>query len=274
MRNKIRCKKCGFIYEKGAKCCPNCYKNAPLSFKEIIYLIIAIVVGIALLVGAVLMFLDDGVDDELSSSDVKTPSSSNITEIGNSSVVENNNSSSIINTSSNIDNSGYKQPTDSDGNVIVKSDGIVNITIPKWFLLLIEPNYDYKLTDKEANMYNFKSVSKNNDGSATYTVSYNDYHKFLLTAKSAVNAVVYEYSNNTWFSKIEADEGYNNIKIYTKYDSLDSFDDGFGIYIVASGTQATFYQYMHYDYSVGTTITVYNKDNKLLATYEFPEFIK
>ena len=123
-------------------------------------------------------------------------------------------------------------------------------------------------------MYKFTSVTKNADGSATYKVAYNDYHKFLVLTKSAVNAVIYEYSNNVWFSKIEADDGYNNINIHTKYDSLDAFDDGFDIYISLSGLQTTFYQYMNYNYNVGTTIKVYNKDNTLLKTYKFPELLQ
>lgn len=175
-----------------------------------------------------------------------------------------------VNTSS----SNYKQATDKDKNVTVASDGTVSITIPKWFLLKMEPDYDYKLTDKEANSYKFKSVEKNADGSATYKIGYNDYHGFLLISQSSVNAVVYKYKHNIWFSKIDADAGYNNIKIYTKYNSLEDFDDDFGAYIALSGLQTTFYQYMHLNYSVGTTITVYNKDNAVLETYKFPDLLK
>ncbi|MBQ7045450.1 MAG: hypothetical protein IJN65_03040 [Clostridia bacterium] len=168
----------------------------------------------------------------------------------------------------------YKQATDTDNNVTVDGDGIVSITVPKWFLLKTEPDYNYQLTDEEKNTYNFTSVTKNADGSATYKIGYNDYHKFLLLSKSSVNAIVYKYKHNTWFSEISADTGYNNIKIYTKYNSLEDFDSDFGLYIAASGLQTTFYQYMNYNCSVGTTITVYNKDNVLLATYKFPDLLK
>ena len=168
----------------------------------------------------------------------------------------------------------YKQPSDSDNNIKIADDGTVSITIPKWFLFKIEPDYNYQLTNKEVNEYKFKSVTKNSDGSATYKIGYNDYHGMLLMSQSSVNAVVYKYKHNIWFSKIDADAGYNNIKIYTKYNSLEDFDDDFGAYIALSGLQTTFYQYMHFNYSVGTTITVYNKDNAVLETYKFPNSLK
>ena len=168
----------------------------------------------------------------------------------------------------------YNQPTDSDNNIKVSGDGVVSITIPKWFLLKMEPDYNYQLTDKEVNEYKFISVAKNADGSATYKIGYNDYHGFLLKSQSSVNAVVYKYKHNIWFDKTDVDAGYNNIKIYTKYNSLEDFDDDFGVYVAMSGLQTTFYQYMHYNYSVGTSITVYNKDNVVLATHTFPEILK
>lgn len=282
MSKLIECKKCGYRFEQGSKACPNCSNKAPIDFKKILYIVLAVAAAIIFVIFAVKMILDDGVVDLESSSqtDLSSVIENSSTESDTVSNQESGSSSNFsapaITTNTNTSNNDtkFKQPTDNDNNITVANDGTVSITIPKWFLLKIEPDYDYKLTDKEANIYKFKSVTKNADGSATYTVSYNDYHKFLLTSKSAVNAVVYEYSNNVWFSKIEADEGYNNIKIYTKYDSLDNFDEGFGIYISLSGLQASFYQYMHYDYNVGTTITVYNKDNVVLGTYKFPELLK
>lgn len=176
-------------------------------------------------------------------------------------------------TSTTVSNN-YKQATDSDNNVTIANDGMVSITIPKWFLLKIEPNYNYKLTDQEVNEYKFKSVSKNSDGSATYKIGYNDYYGFLLISQSSVNSVVNKYKHNIWFSKIDVDAGYNNIKIFTQYNSLEDFDDDFDVYITLSGLQTTFYQYINYNYSVGTTITVYNKDNVVLATYKFPDLLK
>ena len=196
-----------------------------------------------------------------------------------SSEVESSNSSndSSSNTYSNTSSASkntYKQATDRDNNVTVDSNGIVSITIPKWFLLKMEPNFNYQLTDKEANTYKFTSITKNANGSATYKIGYNDYHGFLLITKSSVNGVVNKYKNNIWFSEISADSGFNNIKIYTKYNSLEEFDDEFSVYVALSGVQTTFYQYVNYNYSVGTTITVYNKDNVLLETYKFPDLIK
>ena len=185
------------------------------------------------------------------------------------------NSTSVIISSSNVTSkNNYKQATDNDNNVKIDANGIVSITVPKWFLLKMEPDYDYKLTNEEANTYNFKSVTKNSDGSATFKIGYNDYHKFLLITKSSVNAVVNKYKHNIWFFEVKSDEGFNNVKISTKYNSLEDFDEDFAIYIAATGIQTTFYQYLHYNYSVGTTITVYNKDNLLLATYKFPDLLK
>ena len=180
------------------------------------------------------------------------------------------NSDTALNTNVTSKNT-YKQPTDNDRNITVGNDGIVSITIPKWFLLKMDPNYNYRLTDKEINTYKFISVAKNADASATYKIGYNDYHGFLLMSKSSVNSVVYKYKHNIWFSETNVDAGYHNIKIYTKYESLKDFDDDFGFYIAKTGLQTTFYQYIHYNYSVGTTITVYNKENVLLQTYNFPE---
>ena len=197
-----------------------------------------------------------------SSSEVESSNSSNDSS-----------SNTYSNTSSTSKNT-YKQATDRDNNVTVDSNGIVSITIPKWFLLKMEPNFNYQLTDKEANTYKFTSITKNANGSATYKIGYNDYHGFLLITKSSVNGVVNKYKNNIWFSEISADSGFNNIKIYTKYNSLEEFDDDFGVYIAMSGIQTTFYQYVNYNCSVGTTITVYNKDNVLLETYKFPDLIK
>lgn len=284
MKDMIQCKNCNYRYEKGSKECPNCGTKAPIQIKKVVQIILAVIVAIALLLYVIYVIknpIDYGNTESSSSMQIVT-SSTEVSSI-NDDVSSNNETSGytnvsepikVTNTNSSNSTTTFKQPTDKDQNISVAKDGVVSITVPKWFLFKIEPDYDYKLTDKEANIYKFTSVTKNSDGSATYKIGYNDYHKFLLTSKSAVNAVVYEYSNNVWFSKIENDDGYNNIKIHTKYDSLDNFDDGFNIYISLSGLQATFYQYMHYNYSVGTTITVYNKNNTLLATYKFPELLK
>ncbi len=284
MKDMIQCKNCNYRYEKGSKECPNCGVKAPIQIKKVVQIILAVIVGIAVVLYTIYAIknpIDYGSTESSSSMQIVTSSTevSSIKDGDVSSKDEPGSSSKVsepkvtnINTSNST--TAFKHPTDKDNNISVAKDGTVSITIPKWFLFKIEPDYDYILTDKEANIYKFMGVTKNSDGSATYKVKYNDYHKFLLTTKSAVNAVVYEYSNNVWFSKIENDDGYNNIKIHTKYDSLDSFDDGFSIYIALSGLQATFYQYMHYEYSVGTTITVYNKDNVILATYKFPELLK
>ena len=285
MKDMIQCKNCNYRYEKGSKECPNCGAKAPMQFKKVLHIILAILLVIAL-VAYIIYVIKNPIDygnTEPSSSMQTITSSTEDNNVKDDDISSNNRSSSPSKVSepakvTSIASSGgattFKQPTDKDNNISVAKDGTVSIKVPKWFLLKIEPDYDYTLTDKEANIYKFMGVTKNSDGSATYKIKYNDYHKFLLTAKSAVNAVVYEYSNNVWFSKIESDDGYNNIKIYTKYDSLDNFDDGFNIYISLSGLQATFYQYMHYNYSVGTTITVYNKNNAVLATYKFPELLK
>ena len=90
------------------------------------------------------------------------------------------NNTSVTTSNTNVTGkNSYKQATDSDNNVTVDSDGIVSITIPKWFLLKMEPDYNYQLTEKEANTYKFTSVTKNADGSATYKIGYNDYHGFF-----------------------------------------------------------------------------------------------
>lgn len=170
--------------------------------------------------------------------------------------------------------SPYRQATDSDDNVTVSREGIVSITIPKWFLLKMEPGFNYTLTETEKNLYRFISVSKNADGSATYKIGYNDYHGFLLISRSNVNAVVNKYKHNTWFTEIRSDAGFSDIQIYTMYTTLEEFDDEFGLYIAMSGVQTTFYQYLNYNYSVGTTITVYNKDNIVLGSYRFPDLLK
>lgn len=211
------------------------------------------------------------------SSNIQNNSSNNVNPSSSEKAVSNSskNSTSVISASSECSGkNNYKQATDNDNNVTVDANGIVSITVPKWFLLKMEPDYDYKLTNEEANTYNFKSVTKNSDGSATFKIGYNDYYKFLLISKSSVNAVVSSYKHNVWFSEIKADEGFNNIKISTKYNSLEDFDENFAVYIAASGIQTTYYQYLHYNYSVGTTITVYNKDNVVLATYKFPDLLK
>ena len=209
-----------------------------------------------------------------SESSIVTSSVSAISKEETSSNSSKSNTSVIASNTNVTSKNTYKQATDSDNNITVASDGTVSITIPKWFLLKTEPDYNYQLTDKEANVYKFKSVIKNADGSATYKIGYNDYYGFLLISQSNVNAVVNKYKNNIWFSKIDCDAGYNNIKIYTKYNSLEDFDDDFGVYIAMSGLQTTFYQYMNYNYSVGTTITVYNKENVVLASYKFPDLLK
>lgn len=286
MSDMIECKNCGYRYERGLKACPNCSAKAPIDIIKLLRIMVALVAAIAVVFYVVYVIknpIDYGGTDvssltsqkvssfEENSSSRVSSTSSNAQPSSSSKASE---SAVTTNTNPSSDSSIFKKPTDKDNNVSVAEDGTVSITVPKWFLQKIEPNYDYTLTDKEANIYKFTSVAKNSDGSATYKIPYNDYHKLLLTSKSAVNAVVYEYSNNVWFSKIQNDDGYNNIKIYTKYDSLDNFDDGFGIYISLSGLQTTFYQYMHYNYNVGTTIEVYNKDNTLLATYKFPDMLK
>ena len=211
-------------------------------------------------------------ENEYNQESSSTSSTRSSEEASNNSSKENSSNTSS-NTSSTNKNT-YKQATDRDNNVTVDSNGIVSITIPKWFLLKMEPNFNYQLTDKEVNSYKFISITKNSDGSATYKIGYNDYHGFLIITKSSVNGVVNKYKNNIWFSEISADSGYNNIKIYTNYDSLEEFDDDFGVYITMSGIQTTFYQYVNYNFSVGTTITVYNKDNVILETYKFPDLIK
>lgn len=210
-------------------------------------------------------------DSSFETSNPSSSSKSNTSKNNITSITTSKNKPTSTNVTS---NNAYKQATDSDNNVTVDGDGMVSITIPKWFLFKIEPDYNYKLTDKEVNEYKFKSVAKKSDGSATYKIGYNDYYRFLLISQTSVNSVVNKYKHNIWFTKIDVDAGYNNIKIYTKYTSLEDFDDDFEVYIALSGLQTTFYQYMNYNYSVGTTITVYNKDNAVLETYKFPDLLK
>ncbi|MBO5106077.1 MAG: hypothetical protein J6C29_04175 [Clostridia bacterium] len=209
-----------------------------------------------------------------SNSETSNPSSSSKTNTSKNNITSITTSKNKPTSTNVTSNNAYKQATDSDNNVTVDGDGTVSITIPKWFLFKIEPDYNYKLTDKEVNEYKFKSVAKKSDGSATYKIGYNDYYRFLLISQTSVNSVVNKYKHNIWFTKIDVDAGYNNIKIYTKYTSLEDFDDDFEVYIALSGLQTTFYQYMNYNYSVGTTITVYNKDNTVLETYKFPDLLK
>ena len=280
MAKWIKCKKCGHEYMNSIKRCPQCYEKAPLDMGKVIIAVLALLLVAAIAVGIGLWQGGNG-GAEGSSSNVTTAAGGNTTTSSVSSEKTSTSSepSSVPQSSSEAPVSSeimtYKQPTDSDGNVRVGSDGTVYITMPEWLLLLVEPDFDYQLTDTEKNEYNFTGIKKNSDGSATYSIGYNDYFRFCLLFLSDTKG---DITSMKWLAtvdlaELEEDGGVKNIKIHTTHEDMSTLnrDTELLTHAVAAGLSVTVYQYFDMSQSVGSVFEYYSKDGELLGTSTFPD---
>jgi hypothetical protein len=281
MSKWIKCKKCGREYDNSIKQCPICYTKTPLRLKDIVTAVVVAVLVIGTAVGIYLALTDDGGAGNVSSgassvSSVMPSSSSEVSSAASSPTSSDRAPSAASSRQSQSSSSvNYKQPTDGDGNIKVSStNGTVQITMPKWLLLLTEPDFDYTLTDTEKNEYNFTGITKNSDGSATYSIGYNDYHRFRLIFGSSTTASVTDFKKLSTVRKVDYNEGYGKVKIYTTYSTVDELDDRFSAMLLVAGLKTTTYQYFSAYDSIGTDIEIYDKNDNLIGVSKYPDVLK
>lgn len=280
MSKWIKCKKCGREYDNSIKQCPVCYNKTPMRLKDIVTAVITVLLVVGCVVGVYLALTDDG--GVVGTSSSASSAASTLSSDGQSSSIASSSASSAQSAALSKPSSdrptssagNYKQPSDGDGNVIVGSNGTVKFTIPKWLLLLTEPDFDYKLTDTEKNEYKFTGINKNSDGSATYSIGYNDYHKFRLIMGSSTTASVTDFKKLSTVRDVQYSNGYGKVKIFTTYLSIDEIDGQFSNLLLVAGIKTTTYQYISFYDAVGTEIEIYDKDDNLIGVSKYPDVIK
>lgn len=286
----IKCKRCSHEYDSSIKRCPECYEKAPIDIKTVVGVVAAAVVALVVIIGLVLGFTDKE-DGGKESSGTPTSSTASVSSV-NASSTESSSSEEKVSSSSKKDtaaetssekNGGntstvtYRKPTDSDGNIKVGDDGIVHITIPEWLLLLVEPDFDYTLTDKEKNELNFLGVTKNSDGSATYDIGYNDSFKNHLMLATNTHGMISGLEKLDSVTEVEFTYyDIKTVKIFTTHTSAEdiSGDTQLTAGVLNAGLYTTVYQYYHLDYNVGSVFEIYGSDNTLLATSTYPDVLR
>lgn len=282
MSKWIHCKHCGHEYRNTLKRCPKCQSLTPVRFKTLLGGLLSVAVAVAVIVGLILGFTEKS-DPNGSSSDLAALSPS--VQSGFQSSL--NSPSTVSNSSSSKQEddpvgpqptaSQYPQPTDRDGNIKVLSDGTVQITIPQWLLLLVEPDFNYQLTEQEKTEYKFTGITKNSDGSATYSVGYNDAARYRLILGSQINGSISGLKKLSTVTKVEfTQHEYGTVKIYTTHRDAAQLqgDQPLLTNTLAIGISATVYQYFHMGQSVGCTLQFYNADGALIATSPYPALLQ
>ena len=169
----------------------------------------------------------------------------------------------------------YNKDNDS---VFVKEDidnllnGTVELNIPLFFLELSEEPFDYKLTEEDKEN-GFTKITKNSDGSATYTIKKNDYNKFLSTFKQTTKESLDEILSSGLYAtieKIEYTENFEKITItVNKTKFKNSFDN---LVITACGSLSYAYQLFDVDSEKKCIVEIKDSNtNKIFQTSVFPD---
>lgn len=271
----IECKKCGHKYENSISRCPKCYTKTPITPKKIIVIVLSAVFALFVVLGFILGFIDDSKEPKpnptsstevaISSSEVKETSDSSKEEIASSSEPEK---------TSNPSSQAIKDEkiTDSDGFVTGSKNKKVEVKVPKWLLLSLEPNYDYKITatDKE---YGVAKINKNSDGSATFIFNtYNDYQKTVLIGNSAANSACSALSTSgSPITKVEKDSKFQTIKLYTKYKGAEEIDDNIKTAIIMVGLTVCNAQIFDCNAPLNSMFEVYSSQGEHILSLDFPK---
>ncbi len=278
MAKWIHCKKCGHKYMNSVPRCPQCFAHTPLSARRLLTVLpLGVLIAAAIVLPIVALTTGSG---ETPKEDPTTQAAATTTTTTVSdptvNTAESHTGSSTTGTTV-VATNKYRQPTDTDGNVVIGSDGIAKITMPKWLLLLTEPDFNYQLTEKEKKDYRFTGIAKNADGSATYTIDQNDFHRCRLVFTSNANGLVSGLEKLSTVTDVEFTYAqYGKIKVYTAHSDATQLqaDTTLAQSIVAAGLQVTVVQYFDIDQSIGSTFEIYGANGTLLATTKFPTVLQ
>ncbi len=286
MARWIECKKCGHKYQNNISRCPKCYTKTPITPKKIILIVLSVVFALLVALGFVLAFIDQPNETTPTpTSSVETPSSSSENK------ATDNFSSDLSSTSSKPSEKDESEPSqpkttntstpktvkdekiiDSDGFVTGSKNQKVEVKVPKWLLLSLEPNYDYKITatDKE---YGVVKVNKNSDGSATFVYNtYNDYQKTLLLNSAATNSAFSALTiENSPIVRVEKDSKYKRVKLYTKYNTADEIDDNIKLAVIMVGLTVCNSQIFDCTMPLESTFEFYNQAEVNILSLDFPK---
>lgn len=276
MSKWIHCKQCGHQYKNSLDRCPQCFHRTPMTTRRF-WTICPIVLLVAAAVILPIIALTTGDNDQPNGDTTGTTATTTTTTSsapnGEASSSDTDGSTQGTTTTT----ATYRQPTDKDGNVVIGNDGIARVTLPKWLLFLTEPNFNYQLTEQEKTEYRFTGITKNTDGSATYTIDQNDFHRCRLILTSNANGLVSGLKNLSTVSKVEYTHGvYGTIKVYTTHTTATQLqtDDTLAKAVLSAGLQATVVQYFDIDQNVGSTFQLYGANGTLLATTKFPQTLQ
>ncbi len=275
MSKWIRCKQCGHQYKNSLARCPQCFERTPMTARRLLTvlpIVLLVAAAVVLPIVAVVTGGDRPGDSDTTTTTTTTTTLSDPTTTTTPSDTDGSTSDGTTSTAAN-----YRQPTDSDGNVVIGSDGLAKVTLPKWLLFLTEPHFNYQLTEQEKTEYRFTGIRKNADGSATYTIGQNDFHRCRLILTSNANGLISGLEKLNTVSKVEYTYGkYATIKVYTTHTSAAQVqaDETLAQNVLAAGLQATVVQYFDIDQNVGCTFNLYSPNGTLLATSKFPAILQ
>lgn len=278
----IYCKKCGHKYMNSIKRCPQCFAPTPLTVRALIAALPIIVIALAAVILSIVAL--NGYTTQTSADETTTSLITTKTTVGEITGATNSSASASSPTSTTATKptvsstlTQYRQPSDSDGNVVIGNDGIAELTLPKWLLLLTEPDFNYQLTEKEKTEYRFTGIRKNSDGSATYLIEQNDFHRCRLILSSNANAVISGLKRISTVRDVQYTQGqYTTVKVYTSHNSVETLqaDNNLAQNIVVAGLEAIVVQYFDIDQNVGCAFELYSADQTLLSTSVFPNVLR
>lgn len=157
-----------------------------------------------------------------------------------------------------------------DFNILL--NGTVELNIPLFFLELSEEPFDYKLTEEDKEN-GFTKITKNSDGSATYTIKKNDYNKFLSTFKQTTKESLDEILSSGLYATIEKIEYTENFEKITITADKTKFENSFdNLVINVCGSISYAYQIFDVDSAKKCTIEIKDSNtNKIFQTSLFPD---
>lgn len=288
MSKWIECKKCQHKYQNSLSRCPNCSNPTPLTTKKCITFILYGLFALTVVVGLFLAFFGDKLKPEdttnatssMVNSKIKGAESSkqSVIESDSESVVstpkpENSKTTSIVTNNEVVSSKTENIPIDDpDGVVKGSKAGNVTVTVPKWILFSLDPDYDYKTTTTDQSFGVIKT-EKNANGSATFTFdTYNNYYKTVLLTVSTGNASCSSIRiKNASVTKVEHDEKFKTVKVYTTYQTESEIEQNVMADIIVAGFAVTNSQFFDHKNTLGSTFEIYNMQNQCIATSNFPK---
>ncbi len=298
----INCKNCGQHYHTDLARCPQCGKYT-VCFREISAIVVVSAVCIFAVIGIILGALDnapkgtdvasevvdseelysqfedkkDNSSDDTSSADTSSQQTSSKTDSSKVTTSSEKSSSNISSKAESEDTLSitedpfleYFSTKDTDGAVLYTNQ-TVHITYPDYMVYIAFEDGEVTLSS-EMRDKGFTSVTRNSNGSATFTIPPKDYLSYCEYLEGSVlnyfKTLVEKSDTVTGFKN----QSFNTIEFTLSYEEPIEEDE---IVAVLLGCLINQLQLIHQDFSLGCDIKFYYKGNSQPVVYSFPSVFK